>query len=189
MDKSYVFVNEYHVKPELKEAVGWMMDYAMSDLQLEAGSVSVRWYEGCSLLECMHANSMKANDEPLRAFTKDTDKSLAGMAVHQSATSEIWLDCRRSAEMVAETCAHELRHVWQYRENRFYGRCADGVLAKTDRDRREHDADQFAERAVRECKASSIPAKGAQADQIAEQDEAARRFRYAAYAAKGRGGW
>lgn len=186
MASSYAFVNEYHVKPELVTEVRSVIDYAMTDLDLPRLSVTVRWYQPCTVLECLHANSTKAAGERLRAFTKDTDKPLAGMAVHNSAAwSEIWLDCRRSPAEVAMTAAHELRHVWQYRKN--WRGAANVGLTRPDF---EDDAEEYAEQAVEECKAATTTETVKAETLKAEQDEAARRFRYSVLAAKGaRGGW
>lgn len=186
MNRSYAFVNEYNVKPELVTEVRSVMDYAMTDLDLPRSSVTVRWYEPCTALECLQANSTKVAGSPLRAFTKDkAEKPLAGMAVHNSAAwSEIWLDCQRSAEALAMTTAHELRHVWQYRKN-WRGAANVGLI----RPDFEDDAEEYAEQAVQACKASPITVEGAQAKQ-ADQDEKARRFRYMYVASGGyRVGW
>jgi len=159
MSNSYKFVREDSIKPELVTAVREVLDYCCQDLGLPRSSVTVRWFEDCTAIECLYANATKTDGEPLRAFTQDAAKPLAGMAAHQSAKSaEIWLDSRRSPAVVAETAAHELRHVWQHRTDFCAAASHSGLtLTAFAQDRLEDDADSYAERALRAIAAASTP--------------------------------
>lgn len=87
-------------------------------LQLASGSVPLRWFEPCN----------EGDDFAFKAA-----RQLAGLCPQDG--GEIYLDASQGVAAARETCAHELRHVWQARTG-FSG----------DREAHERDAYSFAAR-------------------------------------------
>ena len=104
-------------------------------------TIRLRWFRSINGLDEWE-EQRNGGSAPWHMFT--TDERTVGQ-MSQRHLGEIWIRADRGPRQVAETVAHELRHIWQVPK---YGRLSDAGDIEAMATRLERDAEQFAQTAI-----------------------------------------